>query len=144
MLTPEDRFVCWQNYKKHVLDLLNEVDDDLIYNFAPYNKPCDKDIHNVQSVRNTLEKLYDFIDEHYRELEAEFDTFDYERSNSHFYFEAWSYGLCPNVLKENNLLWTLDFQHIAKFKQSEKISREDTKQAIELWRKENAQHASSF
>ena len=137
MLTPEDRFYCWENYKQRIRELFNDVDDDLIYRFAPYNKPEDKDTHNVKAVRNILEKLYDFVDEHYKVLDEEFAVYDMERSNSQVCFLAWCYGLCPNVLKENNLLWTMDYEHIAKFKQSQNISREDTQQAIELWRQKN-------
>ncbi len=137
MLTPEDRFYCWENYKQRIRELFNDVDDDLIYRFAPYGKPQDKDTHNVKAIRDILEKLYDFVDEHYQELDAEFSVYDTERSNSQVCFMAWLYGLCPNVLKENNLLWTMDYEHIAKFKQSERISREDTQQAIELWRQQN-------
>ena len=137
MLTPEDRFYCWQSYRERIRELFNDVDDDLIYSFAPYGKPQDKDTHNVKAIRDILEKLYDFVDEHYQELDAEFSVYDTERSNTQVCFVAWLYGLCPNVLKENNLLWTMDYERIAKFKQSEKISREDTQQAIELWRQQN-------
>ena len=137
MLTPEDRFYCWQSYRERISELFNDVDDDLIYRFAPYGKTQDKDAPNVKELRDTLDTLYDFVDAHYLELDAEFAVYDEERSNSQVCFEAWCYGLCPNVLKKNNLLWTLDYQHIAKFKQSERISREDTRQAVELWRQQN-------
>ena len=137
MLTPEDRFYCWQSYSERIRELFNDIDDDLIYRFAPYGKPQDKDTHNVKAIRDILEKLYDFVDEHYQELDAEFSVYDTERSNSQICFMAWLYGLCPNVLKENHLLWTMDYERIAKFKQSEKISREDTQQAVELWKQQN-------
>ena len=144
MLTPEDRFYCWQSYRERIRKLFDDVDDDLIYQFAPYGKNEDKDAPNVKELRDSLDALYDFVDAHYLELDAEFAVYDTERSNSQVCFMAWLYGLCPNVLKENNLLWTLDYREIAKFKQSEKVSLEDTQQAVELWRKENEPHVAGF
>ena len=144
MLTPEDRFYCWQSYRERILKLFNDIDDDLIYSFAPYGKPQDKDTPFVKKFRDAIDSLYDFVNAHYQELDEEFSVYDAERSNSQVCFEAWCWGLCPNVLKENHLLWTLDYQHIAKFKQSEKISQEDTRQAIELWRKENELYIAGF
>ncbi len=144
MLTPEDRFYCWQSYRERIRELFNDVDDVLIYRFAPYGKPQDKDTPFIKKLRDALDGLYDFVDEHYKVLDAEFSVYDTQRSNSQVCFEAWCCGLCPNVLRENHLLWTLDYQHIAKFKQLEAISQEDTKQAIELWKKENEQHVAGF
>ena len=144
MLTPEDRFFCWQSYRERIRELFNDIDDDLIYRFAPYGKTQDKDTPFVKKLRDNIDAIYDFVDAHFKVLDDEFAIFDVERSNSQVCFQAWCCGLCPNVLNENNLLWTMDYEHIAKFKQSEKISRDDTEQAIQLWRKENEQHASGF
>ena len=137
MLTPEDRFFCWQSYEKRIRKLFDDVDDDLIYQFAPYGKNEDKDTPNVKIVREVLEKLLDFVRAHLAQLDDEYSVFDAERSNSQFRFNCWLYGLCPDVLQKLNLTFGLDIQAIAKFIQSQTISRDDTQQAVELWRQQN-------
>ena len=141
VLNPEDRYYLWQEYLTAIETLFNNIDDDLIYRFAPYGKPQDKDALNVQKLRDALEVLYDFTKTHSKELNSEFSTFDNERSNVQDCFNAWCYGLCPKVLKELRLSWLPDIENIAKFKQSEEISQEDTRQAVELWRKKETLQA---
>ena len=137
MLNPEDRFYCWQSYEERFRKLFDDIDDDLIYQFAPYGKNEDKDTPNVKLVREVLEKLLDFVKEHLAQLDEEFSVYDAERCNSQFRFNCWYHGLCPDVLQKLNLTFGLDIQDIAKFKASEKVSREDTQQAVELWRQHN-------
>ena len=135
MYDPEERFYIWQEYKEAVSQLFNDIDDDLCYRFAPCSKPEDKDAPNVKKLRDILEVAYDFTQEHLKELDEEYGIFDRERSNMQLYFNAWLYGLCPKVLKEFPFIWSGYFQNIAEFKKSQAVSQEDTRQAIELWRK---------
>ena len=136
MIDPEERYFIWQEYKEAVSDLFNNIDTDLWKRFSSYGRPEDKDAPNVQKLRDALEVAYDFAIEHLKELDAEYSVFAEERSNAEDCFNAWCYGLCPKVLKELHLNWLPDIENIAKFRQSEKISQEDTRQAIELWRQQ--------
>lgn len=135
-LDPEERFYIWQEFKDAVSNLFYDIDDKLYYRFAPCNKPEDKDVANVQKLRDDLYSLYEFTEAHLQELDKEYTDFDTERSNIQLYHNAWEYGLCPKVLKEYEMTFGGDMYYIAKFKQSKTISQEDTRHAIELWQAE--------
>ena len=76
MLEPEQRFDLWQNYKNHIHDFFDRVDDDYNNIFATYNKPKDKDSPFVKKLFDLLDFVHEFVIAHFKELDAEYVAFD--------------------------------------------------------------------
>ena len=131
MLNPDDRYYIWRKYKEKARKFLGLIEDDLLYQFAPRKQSeADKDTPNVRKLFDILEGLYDFINAHCEELEVEVDNYETIQANLSKCFDAWCYGLCPNVVGKISHSF---YEEIAQFKQSEGISYEDTQNAVQLW-----------
>ena len=132
MLNPEERYDMWKTYKELAKEFFSAVEEDLDYKFAPcYQSEADKDTPNVRKLFGILESLSDFIKAHCEELEIEVDEYETISANLYRNFDAWSYGLCPQVAGK---IYHGFYEDIARFKQTREISQEDTEQAVSLWK----------
>lgn len=146
MLTPEERFNAWQEFHSAVHKLFSNVEDALNSKFAPYEfedgvlvEP-DKDTPEVKKLFDMLADLDAFLQKKEESVGAEYSKYLAEQANLQNSFEAWSLGLCPQVMrtlpnKHMNFWWEY-WPKIAKLKQTRGISREDTEQAVALWEAE--------
>ena len=133
MFDPEERFYLWQEYEEAIKKIFVKVDDDLFYDLNQ-----DKDVPNVKKLRDALELIHERVKAHLQELEEEYSAFDTERSNLSLCFRAWEKGLCPKVMRQvcpfdndGNDVWGI----IASLRKSPEMSYENTRQAVDLWRK---------
>lgn len=135
MLDPEERYNLWDSYKEKLDKLFIEVDDDLIYRFSPRKVEPDKDTPTVKKFRDILEKLYDFIDAHHKELYSELLDDENERYNLRMNFEAWETGICPKVLRKMTIYERYNNPELQEFFKN--FSQKDHERAFLLWREKH-------
>lgn len=137
MLNPDDRYYIWDTYRERVSRLFTDVEDTLHSRFAPFNQSeADKDTPAVRKLFDMLADLDAFVESHTEKVRIEYEAWEDERVNLERSFSAWELGLCPDVMRH---VWTGDFAKIAALKQVKGISREDTEQAVALWRAQRKQ-----
>lgn len=134
MLNPDDRYYIWDTYRERVSRLFTDVEDTLHSRFAPFSQSeADKDTPAMRKLFDMLADLDAFVSRHADEVHAEYSAWEDEQINLDRSFSAWQLGLCPEVMRHAKV-WTGDFAKIANLKQEKAISKEDTEQAVSLWR----------
>ena len=144
MLTTEERFSIWESYKERVRELFIDVESDLDGKFAPYRfengklVEADKDTPEMKKLFDLLADLDAFVERNYNRADAECVEWEDERYNLQRCFEAWSVGLCPEAVKDIPNMPEFGegyaYDRIAELRQSSCIDREDTANAVKLWK----------
>jgi hypothetical protein len=143
MLTPEERFTIWEDFHDRAHKLFIDVEDAIYSEFAPYKhdkngelvKP-DKDTPEAKKLFDMLADLDAFLQKREESAGIEYSAWLDEQRNLQNAYEAWSLGLCPQVMRTvPKYLWFMpsSWYKIAQLKQFKGISREDTMQAIASW-----------
>lgn len=143
MLNHDDRLVIWQEFHERVEKLLVDVEDALYSKFAPYRfengqlVKADKDAPEVKKLFDALLDLDAVLQRKVESSSEECGDWYEEQHNMQDAFEAWSLGLCPQVIiplsHQSSLYGSEHWEQIAHLKQSKGINVEDTKQAVALW-----------
>ena len=143
MLTPYERIEIWQEFYDKVHRLFINVEDVLSSKFAPYRfengelvRP-DKDTPEVKKLFDMVADLDTFLKKRKDSSEREYSDWLDVEVNKQKAFDAWSLGLCPQVMRSipqhsmfhSGHVWA----KIAQLKQERGISQEDTLQAVALW-----------
>ena len=144
MLTAEERFSIWESYKERVRELFIDVESDLDGKFAPYRfengklVAADKDTPEMKKLFDMLADLDAFVERNFNRAHAEYCKWEDEQHHMQNSFEAWSVGLCPEVLKDipnaPEFGEGYAYDKIAELRQGSGISKEDTEHAVELWK----------
>lgn len=135
MLNPEDRYDIWESFANRARKFFSDVEDALDNRFAPYQEPEDQDTLEMRKLFNMLADLTEFLEEKKTTADKEYTLWDTEQSNKYRNFEAWSLGLCPQVMQKIGAyfdLWHVKWDKIARLKQKREIDKQDTVQAVEL------------
>ena len=139
MLNPDDRYYIWDSYRERVSKLFRDVEDTLHSRFAPFNQSeADPDTPAIRKLFDMLADLDAFVEHHTEEVHRQYSDWAEAQINLERSFSAWELGLCPEVMCKANE-WISDFAKIASFKQGKAISKEDTEQAVALWRAQRKQ-----
>ena len=83
MLTPEERYYKWEEFKELIEKLFSKVEDELCFTFAPYGKEKDKYVPYVRYLFDKLNILNDYAGQHLIILWNQFVDWQYEEEETH-------------------------------------------------------------
>ena len=137
MLSPRVRSSLWRDYSNKLAQIYADVQDDMYLFFTPTSGFDDKDAANVRKLSDRLSSLHSFVLHHCKEL----DDAKYIAGEAEEAFNAWVLGLCPAVMRE--ITHTVNgvkdvWCEIAEYRSLPEMNREDTLNAIELWKAHRA------
>ena len=83
MLSPDERFYRWEEFRERIQKLFSDVEDSLAFTYKPYGKKEDKDAPFVKKLFAVLEQLNDFALQHSETLNQQFSDWENEQDENH-------------------------------------------------------------
>ena len=83
MLTPEERYYKWEEFKELIEKLLAKVEDELVCTYDPYGKERDKDTPFVEHLYHKIILLHFYAERHLGKLGDQFNEWEYEKEETH-------------------------------------------------------------
>ena len=78
MLTPDDRYYKWEEFKELIEKLFSKVEDELCFTYAHYGKEKDKDTPFVENLFFDAFRLVKFAEQHSIVLSKQLDEWEDE------------------------------------------------------------------
>ena len=83
MLTPDERYYKWDDFRKLITELVSKVEDELAYSYCPYGKKKDNDAPFAQFLFDFLDLLNDYAIQHSQVLWEQFCKWEDEKEEAH-------------------------------------------------------------
>ena len=83
MLTPDDRYYKWEEFKELIEKLFSKVEDELCFTYAHYGKEKDKDTPFVENLFFDAFRLVKFAEQHSQDLGEQLDEWENEKEETH-------------------------------------------------------------